>query len=73
MMEKDSGHIVSIASSAGLVGVNGVADYCASKFAAVGELISICSTVMNAVTVLSLSFRFHGVAALGTEDHAQEH
>ncbi|KAK7502845.1 hypothetical protein BaRGS_00005794 [Batillaria attramentaria] len=30
------GHIVSIASSAGLFGVAGLADYCASKFAAVG-------------------------------------
>ena len=40
MLEKDHGHIVSIASSAGLVGVNGLADYCASKFAAVGKLSS---------------------------------
>lgn len=38
MLEKDHGHIVSVASSAGLVGVNGLADYCASKFAAVGKL-----------------------------------
>jgi len=37
MLEKNHGHIVSIASSAGLVGVNGLADYCASKFGAVGE------------------------------------
>ncbi|XP_067938153.1 epidermal retinol dehydrogenase 2-like isoform X2 [Watersipora subatra] len=36
MIERDHGHIVSIASTAGLVGVNGLADYCASKFAAVG-------------------------------------
>ena len=38
MMERDHGHVVSIASSAGLVGVNGLADYCASKFAAVGKI-----------------------------------
>ncbi len=30
------GHIVTIASAAGIVGVNGLADYCASKFGAVG-------------------------------------
>ena len=36
MVARNSGHIVSIASSAGLFGVTGLADYCASKFAAVG-------------------------------------
>jgi all-trans-retinol dehydrogenase (NAD+) len=36
MMERNHGHIVSIASSAGFIGVNGLADYCASKFGAVG-------------------------------------
>ncbi|KAK3087646.1 hypothetical protein FSP39_008710 [Pinctada imbricata] len=36
MIERDHGHIVSIASSAGFIGVNGLADYCASKFGAVG-------------------------------------
>ncbi|XP_013386956.1 epidermal retinol dehydrogenase 2-like, partial [Lingula anatina] len=36
MLRKNHGHLVSIASSAGLVGVTGLADYCASKFAAVG-------------------------------------
>lgn len=36
MVAKNHGHFVTIASSAGLVGVNGLADYCASKFGAVG-------------------------------------
>ncbi|XP_060066038.1 LOW QUALITY PROTEIN: epidermal retinol dehydrogenase 2-like [Ylistrum balloti] len=36
MMERNHGHIVNIASSAGLLGVNGLCDYCASKFGAVG-------------------------------------
>ncbi|CAG2218637.1 SDR16C5 [Mytilus edulis] len=36
MMERNHGHIVTIASSAGYLGVNGLSDYCASKFAAVG-------------------------------------
>jgi len=36
MIKSNSGHIVTIASAAGLVGVNGLADYAASKFAAVG-------------------------------------
>lgn len=36
MMIRNHGHIVTIASSAGLLGVTGLSDYCASKFAAVG-------------------------------------
>lgn len=36
MIEKNHGHIVTIASVAGFIGVNGLADYCASKFGAVG-------------------------------------
>jgi len=36
MLENNHGHIVTIASSAGIIGVNGLADYCASKFGAVG-------------------------------------
>lgn len=34
MLEADHGHIVTIASSAGMLGVAGLADYCASKAAA---------------------------------------
>lgn len=36
MLNKNNGHIVTVASSAGLFGVTGLADYCASKHAAVG-------------------------------------
>lgn len=36
MLKRNRGHLVSIASAAGLFGVAGLADYCASKFAAVG-------------------------------------
>ncbi|XP_071442677.1 short-chain dehydrogenase/reductase family 16C member 6-like isoform X2 [Hetaerina americana] len=36
MVNDNHGHIVTIASLAGLVGVNQLADYCASKFAVVG-------------------------------------
>ena len=36
MMAANHGHICTIASSAGLLGVPGLADYCASKHAAVG-------------------------------------
>ena len=36
MLKKNQGHIVTIASCAGLFGVPGLADYCSSKFAAVG-------------------------------------
>ena len=36
MLDKDHGHIVSVASSAGLAGIAGLTDYCSSKFAVVG-------------------------------------
>ncbi|CAL7940438.1 unnamed protein product [Xylocopa violacea] len=36
MIENNKGHIVSIASLAGLIGVPKLVDYCASKFAAIG-------------------------------------
>jgi all-trans-retinol dehydrogenase (NAD+) len=36
MLERNSGHIVTIASAAGIIGVKGLADYSAGKFAAVG-------------------------------------
>lgn len=36
MLRRNSGHIVTIASSAGLVGAAKLTDYCASKWAAVG-------------------------------------
>ncbi|KAG9278818.1 epidermal retinol dehydrogenase 2-like [Astyanax mexicanus] len=41
MTEKNHGHLVSVASSAGLIGVNGLADYCSSKFGAVGFAESV--------------------------------
>jgi all-trans-retinol dehydrogenase (NAD+) len=36
MMKRNSGHVVTIASAAGLVGTERLSDYCASKFAVVG-------------------------------------
>lgn len=36
MLEKNHGHIVTIASAAGFVGVSHLVDYCSSKYAAVG-------------------------------------
>lgn len=36
MVEKDSGQIVTVSSAAGLIGVRGLADYSASKYALVG-------------------------------------
>ncbi|CAH1984007.1 unnamed protein product [Acanthoscelides obtectus] len=36
MIEKGQGHIVTVASMAGYVGISKLVDYCASKFAAVG-------------------------------------
>jgi len=36
MIERNSGHIVTVSSSAGIIGVKGLSDYCAGKFAAFG-------------------------------------
>ncbi|MDR2159194.1 MAG: SDR family oxidoreductase [Treponema sp.] len=36
MIARNTGHIVTISSAAGLIGVRGLGDYCASKFAAFG-------------------------------------
>lgn len=36
MLEDNKGHIVSVASMAGHVGMSKLVDYCASKFSAVG-------------------------------------
>ncbi|KFQ40111.1 Epidermal retinol dehydrogenase 2, partial [Mesitornis unicolor] len=41
MIASNHGHLVSIASSAGLTGVNLLSDYCASKFGAVGFAESV--------------------------------
>jgi len=56
MLRQKSGHVVTISSAAGVIGVRGLADYCASKFAAVGfdealrmELRSIKSPVKTTV------------------------
>ncbi|XP_075600183.1 epidermal retinol dehydrogenase 2 [Balearica regulorum gibbericeps] len=47
MMASNHGHLVSIASSAGLAGVNRLSDYCSSKFAAVGFAESVDSEMRN--------------------------
>ena len=36
IIENDHGHLVTIASTAGTMGVSGLSDYCASKFGALG-------------------------------------
>jgi len=36
MIERNTGHIVTVSSSAGIIGVKGLADYCAAKFGAFG-------------------------------------
>ena len=43
MMKNNHGHIITIASSAGLFGVAGLVDYCSSKFGAVGIHESLSS------------------------------
>lgn len=47
MLEKNHGHIVTVASVAGLFGNAGLCDYCASKFAAVGFDESLRNELVN--------------------------
>ena len=54
MLEKNHGHLVTIASSAGLFGNAGLADYCASKFAAVGFDESVRSEIAVKGSIMSL-------------------
>ena len=56
MIQADSGHIVCISSVAGIMGVAGLSDYCASKFGAFGmteslrfELSKINSSVSTTI------------------------
>ncbi|CAH0479831.1 unnamed protein product [Peronospora belbahrii] len=41
MIKRDKGHIVSVASAAGIFGAPGMVDYGASKFAAIGLMLSL--------------------------------
>jgi len=56
MLEKNKGHIVTISSAAGIIGVPKLSDYCASKFAAFGideslrmELFKIKSKIKTTI------------------------
>lgn len=56
MIMQDQGHIVTIASLAGLSGCHRLVDYCASKFAAVGFDESLRTEL--AVSEFVMSFLF---------------
>uniref|UniRef100_A0A1I7SAJ8 Hydroxysteroid 17-beta dehydrogenase 11 n=1 Tax=Bursaphelenchus xylophilus TaxID=6326 RepID=A0A1I7SAJ8_BURXY len=47
MLEKDEGHIVTMASIAGHAGLIGLTDYCASKHAAVGFMAALYRELYN--------------------------
>ena len=47
MIEKNHGHIVTMASMAGIIGVSGLVDYSMSKFAVVGFDESLRSELMR--------------------------
>ena len=53
MLLRQTGHIVTISSMAGYVGINRMPDYCASKFAAVGF-----SEALTAELTVGLFFNF---------------
>jgi len=53
MKKNNHGHIVTIASAAGLFGASQLVDYCASKYAAVG--------IHSALTVELFAEKVHGI------------
>lgn len=53
MIARKTGHIVNVASAAGLIGVPGMADYCAAKFGVVG--------FSDALRLEMKKFGYHGV------------
>lgn len=56
MLQRGSGHIVNISSSAGFIGVYGYTAYCASKFAVRGFSDALRSEVKNCGITVSLVF-----------------
>jgi all-trans-retinol dehydrogenase (NAD+) len=70
MLENDHGHIVSIASMAGHVGIPKLIDYCASKFAAVGfdEALRLELEVMGAEGVHTTAICPYFIQATGMFD-----
>ena len=47
MLDRNHGHIVSIASAAGIFGATGLSDYCASKSAVIGFDDSLRDELMS--------------------------
>lgn len=45
MLEKNRGHIVTMASLAGHIGAKGMTDYCASKHGAVGFMEALAADI----------------------------
>ncbi|XP_055541727.1 estradiol 17-beta-dehydrogenase 11 [Wyeomyia smithii] len=70
MLERDHGHIVTIASLAGHVGISKLVDYCSSKFAAVGfdEALRIELEYMGAHGVFTTAICPYFIQATGMFD-----
>ena len=61
-----SGHVVTIASAAGLFGGRKLADYCASKFAAVGYMESLAIELHGAAVGRNSDPAYKGAANVKT-------
>ena len=61
MLQQDRGHLVTIASAAGLAGTSKLTDYCSSKFAAVGfdESLRVELKRMNSKVVTTIVCPFY--------------
>lgn len=71
MMERKKGHVVTIASNAGRVGLAGMTDYSASKFGAVGFAESLRSEMRYACPEIQTTMVCPGYIATGMFKGAQ--
>ena len=67
MLQKNKGHIVNIASLAGLNGINRLVDYCSSKFAVVGlsESLDMELKVIGINTCFSFQSKIYNTTFAG--------
>ena len=71
MMERKHGHVVTIASSAGRVGLSGMTDYSASKFGAVGFAESLRNELRHTCPEIKTTMVCPGYIATGMFKGAQ--
>ncbi|XP_077990581.1 epidermal retinol dehydrogenase 2-like [Glandiceps talaboti] len=76
MLDKNHGHVVNVTSSAGYIAINGLSDYCASKFGAVGlaecllyELDTLNKDGVHLTNIVPYYFEFGMFSGCNTRFH----